>query len=787
MTAGFPRQIIFTGTNTQICILPPANTLPFTDWTYEIINQSSVTIQLQKSGGAVLDVIEASGSRTINCLDISTAAGVWQYITSIQLAASLPPLPNPLTGLDAFGHSWMENEVTGGGGTSGNEINSNDFFSRIFANACGVTGDRYILHAVSGSYLTRVGNANGNFARALTEIYRNRTSYPFARSGNAYIICWGANDIVNTTAANQALIRSTGVDVLTTIISKMRASVIFNAQGGSNLAFGANFSNAEAAAIDWTSGLAKKATVVDSAGSSTVTFTIPVGYQGEPICFALGGLQGGSLIVTWGGTAGVTGTTTLSSRSYDTNSIVPKRITNLTAANAGQTITVRITTVSGSTFYFDGVWIEAFKAVPILICDQPRLPEHYITIKSGAGVTTGGNTSFTDASVAFSNTGCLRDAGATITELDAQGALTGNTNTISSVTNATTIVLGTNSAAGAHSAIQYSFNRQFLGYSGGAYGFSNTNFTNATIANHTAADTDVANWNSQVVDGVIALFDTMVQKVGLDADIGGDDTVPANVYTWFDTEGLHLNALGHQRAAQACWQAAAQLQAPVTDPLNLSLLQTQSAPSYWGSPYRRIVKTGSIYLPDGGVVCPTAAVVYTAAAGDAFAFPFYSTEAALQWGAIIMDQSNAGVSVIRLGFYTDTAGICGVLGYPQTLKRDVGSNYTMNGVAAAQTVATFNRPVYPGLTWLVMVVQSNGTTPSTFYTMYGAGSMAIPGWNGAHLGTATNILQPIAYKVTGVAAGALPTIFPAGGVLAGAAAASLGIVAPLIGVTINMQ
>jgi hypothetical protein len=681
----------------------------------------------------------------------------------------------------------MENEVTGGGGTSGNEVNSNDFFSRIFANSCGVTGDRYILHAVSGSYLTRIGCANGNFARALRDIARSRTGYPFGRAGNAYIICWGANDIVNTTAANQALIRSTGVDVLTVVISKMRSSVIFNAQGGSNLVFGANFSNAAAAAQDWTSGLAKQCTVVDSAGTSTVTFTIPVGYQGEPICFCLGTLQGGSLIVTWGGTAGVTGTTTLSSRCYDTNGVAPKRITNLTGANAGQTITCAVTTISGSTFYFDGVWLEAFKAVPVLVCDQPRLPEHYITIKSGAGVTTGVNTSFTDASVQFSNTGCYRDAGATLTELDAQGAFTANTNTIASVTNATTVVLGTNAAA-AKTAIQYSFNRQFLGYSGGAYSFSNTNFTNATIADHTAADTDVANWNSQVVDGVIALFDPMVQKIGLDAAIGGDLTVPANVYSWFNAEGLHMNALGHQRAAQACWQAATQLQAPTTDPLNLSIMQTQSAPAYWGSPYRRIIKSGSIYLPDGASVIPVVAAsqpVYTAVAGDAFAYGFYTTEAAVMWGAILMAQSNSGTSVVRIGIYTDTAGVNGLVGYPQTLKRDAG-NATMSG-AGVNTVATLNRPVYPGLTWLVVVIQTVSTA-STFYMMVGTGDTIVPQWNGLTLGTAANVMQPIAYKVTGVASGALPNIFPSGGVLAGAPlATTYGLPAPLIGVTMTVQ
>ena len=786
MTAGFPRQTIFTGTATQTVVLPDARTLPFVDWKYEIDNLSSRTIVIQTSGGTLLTTIAAGGTLSLNCTSISTQAGTWQFVSPSQLCATLPSLPIMFPGLDVYGHSWDENPVNSSGGYGpALQINSNDFAGRIFANACGITGDRYVNHAVSSSQLTGIGAANGHFARVLTDTFRSRQAFPFVRSGNATILGWGINDIGNNTSANQALVRSTAVDILTVLVSTLRASVIYSANGGGNLAFGANFSNAAAAAVDWTSGLAKQCTAVDSAGTSTVTFTIPVGYQGEPICFRLGGLQAGSLVVTWGGTAGVTGTTTLSSRSINSNSIVPNRITNLTGANAGQTITCAVTTISGSTFYFDGVVIEAFKPMPVLICNVPRLPQRTITWSSGAGVTTGVNTSFTDASIQFSGTGGIYDVGATLTETDAQGAFTGNTNTVSSVTNATTVVLGSNAAA-AKTSIKYTITRQLRGYSSSLYWTTNTNFTSATVASHAAADTDITNWNTQVVNGVAVLFDSMVQVVDLDGAVGQDVGLPASgVYTYWNVDGGHLTSAGQMKRAHAIWQAAANLVTATADTYNLINLQEQGSPSYYNAPYRRIIKSGQIITPDQGIVCPTASLLYTAVAGDAFAFPFYVTEAAQYWGNVIMDQANAGTSIVAVGLYTDTGAVNGVSGYPQYLLKST-ANFTMNGSASVNTVSAMNHTVYPGIVWLVVVVQSTGTA-STFYTMYGNGSLLLPGWNGAHLGTATNIIQPIAWKVTGVAAGGLPSVFPTGGVLAGAAAASLGIVAPLIGVTATIQ
>jgi hypothetical protein len=693
--------------------------------------------------------------------------------------------PNPfidttmINGIDVWGHSWVENPLTGTAQSSLTNT-TGELFSRMFSSAVYTPQAQYVLHARSGSQITGVGRAASHFARVLSEISRTRQVGPFTRAGNAHLFCYGINDIGNNSAANQALVRSTMVDIMTVCISKCRASAIY--ANGTNFAFGTNFGAASNTAADWTSGNnVKQCTVVDSAGSSTITFTIPLGYKGEPICFALGGLQAGSLVVTWGGTAGVTGTTTLSNRSINSNSIVPMRITNLTAKNAGQTITCAVTTISGSTFYFDGCWIEAFKAPPVLVCNVPRLPQRTMNWTSGSGVTSGVNTSFTDATAAFQSTGGWVDTGATITELDAQGAFTGNTNTISSVTNATTVVLGTNAAA-AKSNIQYSFTRILNGYASSLYWTTNTNFTGATVASHAAADADITNWNASLA-GVVALFDSMVQIVDLDAAVGSDINVPSNAYTFWDQDGGHMNPLGNMACAVACVQAAQKLRYPTTD-FPMPYLQNSACPVYEVGPYRRPVKSGQIFLPDGAII-GAVANLYTAVAGDCFAFPFMVTEQSVKWTTTLMDQANAGNTVLRVGIYDDVAGLGGMTGYPQCLIQDSG-NFTCSAAAAVQTVATMNRVAYPGLNWLVVCIQTIGGTPSTFYTMYGA-ALTLPGWNGLHLATAANALQPICWKAASVAAGALPTIFPSGAVMAGVNANQTANAAPVVGITQSVQ
>jgi len=690
-----------------------------------------------------------------------------------------------VNGLELWGHSYFDNNSLGSGPTA---IWTNETSNpgQIYAASIGLDMRKVNNHAVVGAQLVGLGRASGaygggDFARVLGEIYRSKQSWPFSRSGNAHILCYGINDLGNYTVAQitgSPGVYTTAVNILTVLISKMRSAAIYNGNGGANLAYSGTWA-APSGATDYTSGYGW----ATSTTGGTFTFTIPYGYQGEPICFSMVGYNSSNaLSVAWSGTAGVTGTTTLNSCAVNAESIVPFRITTLSAKNAGQTIIGTIT-LSSQTFILDSVWIEAFKPVPVLVCNTPRLPCKIVNIYSGSGVTAGGTTAFTDASGNFSSTGSFgvyNDVGAIITEIDAQGALTGNTATVASVTNATTLVLTANTAA-AKTAIQYTIGRNFLGYP--SYGSTNLAFYQATAANHSAADAQVVQWNTQVVNAVVALFDSMVQVVDLDAAIGADANLPSNVYSWFACDALHPNDLGSQRCALAIWQAVSKLKAPSTDVQNFGLLQIPSVSAYLGSPYRRIINSGQLFFPDGAQL-DVVANLYTAVVGDCFAYPFMITESGVYPSAVKMEQISAGNSVLVAAWYDDLGAVNGPSGYPVNMRWQLG-NYTMNGSAnSVNTVGTFYRNWHPGLQWLVIIIQSLGTTTSTFRTMYGP-CPQLPSWTGS----AGSIVRPVAWYKSGVATGAPPEIFPTGAVLNGCGAGTFASAssAPVVGLQLSIQ
>jgi hypothetical protein len=86
--------------------------------------------------------------------------------------------------------------------------------------------------------------------------------------------------------------------------------------------------------------------------------------------------------MTFTGTAGATvgGATTFNPQNTNgglvnaINSYTVSRITNLTAANAGQTIIMTVTAIGSSgTIFFDGGWLESKTAPPVIICNIARL------------------------------------------------------------------------------------------------------------------------------------------------------------------------------------------------------------------------------------------------------------------------------------------------------------------------------------------------------------------------------------------------------------------------------
>jgi hypothetical protein len=772
LTATSPRQLVITGSGanaTQTVQLPNATTLPFADWGCEIVNQSAFPANITFNDATTYAIIPAGFDLTINCTSIATTNGTWQSVLPWQAVLQNPSACELLVGLEAWGHSYLDCFSVGSSVTNV-LTNSNAGILGILSTALGMPTDRVINHAVTGSELAKpvraAGiNAGGGFAKMLSEIVKTKQPfYPFEANGNAHLIFTGLNDIGNNTAGNQSLLQTTSLEILSTSVSLMRSSCIIDGNNTTLITYSGTWAAAAAAASDYTSSRAW----ATSTTGGTFTYRIPTGYQGEPINISMVGfVSTNACSVTFSGTAGVTGTTTLNSRGIAAQCMVSKRITALTAANAGDTI-VGTVSVSTATFILNAINIESLQPPPVIIFNHPTLPERTINIPSAIGVTTGATTAFTDAAINFLT---LTDAGATLLETDAQGAFTGNTNTVSSVTNPTTIVMGT-AAASAKTGIHYTLARRTRGYSSGLLWTTNTNFTGATVANHTAADADITNWNANVIAACKARFDDMVQVANVNAAIGSDNNLPSNVYSWFDEVSFaHPNALGNQMIAWAGLQAAAKLRQNTTSNILAGAMCMSGIPRYNRSSRRRLILSGSAgarYMPDDGEL-DVIGNLYTCVAGALFAFPYQITEAGTYaMSANVETVGTTGSSVLCAGLYDDMAGPNGEpYGYPQNMRIDMGA-VTLTATAGIRSIGNIWYGLWPGLWWLVVGVKTLGTA-STLRTMIGP-SASLPQCLPAS-GTAT-ILRPIGWKITGATLTSnCPPIFPA---ISGAALCGCG-------------
>lgn len=89
----------------------------------------------------------------------------------------------------------------------------------------------------------------------------------------------------------------------------------------------------------------------------------------------------------------------------------------------------------------------------------------------------------------------------------------------------------------------------------------------------------------------------------------------------------------------------------------------------------------------------------------------------------------------------------------------------MGTAAVVKTLTSVGWNMHPGLYWLVFKIDSLGTTASVFNQINGPNPY-MPQWT-----TSGGTTSPIAWKLTGQAAGALPVTFPTGATLATSAPA----------------
>ena len=496
---------------------------------------------------------------------------------------------------------------------------------------------------------------------------------------------------------------------------------------------------------------------------NTITLTLPSDYNGEAIglCFVVQPGGNGTDAVTFSGTAGVTGTLTFPAVPAVSLSWSPllKRVTGLTAANAGQTIIITSTTVDAYTYlYFDSWWLEADTAPPVVVCNTARCCTNSTL---GLNGYTAYQSTFTASGLSGTavsstpSTVSITSANFTF-GLSSAGSMTipsaGGTVTLSWT--GTTITVGGTTTAGTLTGVTVS------GGSG--------NYSSNTLTWNGPTAADVAIFNTYL-SPVTSQFDSMVQIADMDTALGFGNAA------LFAYDGLHPNEAGASRVAASVTAAFSRLQA--TSPWGPAVNINPPCPTL--APLHRPYLSGQWYTSDtfGGNGTGT---VYTAVAGDVWALPFFVTSGVSIWTQWSMQQLNTPTAAptIFAAIFDDRQNA----GYPQWMVVQMANSTALPLLTAAGTFNStttsgnngyLTQAMDPGLYWFVVkIVTNGGATAATFATVHGP-SFWVPNLTTAGASPGTGVF-PCAWKLTGQGAGAMAGRFTTGAVAADNA--------PLIGV-----
>jgi lysophospholipase L1-like esterase len=266
--------------------------------------------------------------------------------------------------IQIFGHSYTAGAV----GTA----EQTGRFDALLSSALGTDYTNRRNHSLSGAILSIEGRGAGGWGRIFQELKPSRGG-PYTASGGMKLFCFGINDLGFIGSSVMVQMTAAYVQALRACISRARAATVRNTDHAS-ITYGAGFTSS--ATTTFTGPNFRQCTI--TGGTATLTITLPSDYQGEPvgICMlGMPGVVGGT--ITWSGTAGVTGTTSTSNiMPSATLSRCPvlKRVTGLTAANAGQTIIGTVTALdAGGGMWFDSYWLESIAPPVVLVCDINRL------------------------------------------------------------------------------------------------------------------------------------------------------------------------------------------------------------------------------------------------------------------------------------------------------------------------------------------------------------------------------------------------------------------------------
>jgi hypothetical protein len=266
------------------------------------------------------------------------------------------------------------------------DLSRNGTVMSRFASMLGTAPSDTRLNAHGGSILTGTGIAKGGWASVfqfhnpVTTMDGNPTVSPHPVFNPAYgihIFMSGINDMgsVDKTSVGRNAFKL----ALAGVIAKLRLAVVYEDTDTANTIAYAGFGTT-ITSVDENSGAGYHQS---NTNGDTVTVTLPADFPGGTVTLFFIGLAAGAgtgATVTFSGSApGATGTITLFNKGITSAHKAPviKRITGLTAADAGKTIIGTVSGIGAGDFVnFDCWGVEAATPSLLLIGSISKLPSY---------------------------------------------------------------------------------------------------------------------------------------------------------------------------------------------------------------------------------------------------------------------------------------------------------------------------------------------------------------------------------------------------------------------------
>lgn len=265
-----------------------------------------------------------------------------------------------------YGHSFVQ--------YNGGSIDQTGRLDSLMRATFDIEHNNFRNHGKNGAILWYSGAGKGNWSTIWGNRgdYRNLTAAPYPGEGGATLLCYGINDLGTIDPTTQ--IQTCLQNAWQAAISRCRTGVVYKDALAGRTVFGAGFAqvtndfdNGSLGGTYW------NATAITNAN---ITMTLPADYNGEPVAMCFLGSYAGAGLITFTGTAGVTGTLELANdtpgASFSYSPMI-KRVTGLTSAQAGLTIIATVTRFdAGTSVKFTDWWLESLSPPPVLVCNINR-------------------------------------------------------------------------------------------------------------------------------------------------------------------------------------------------------------------------------------------------------------------------------------------------------------------------------------------------------------------------------------------------------------------------------